>query len=83
MAENLNIISESINTTYDSATSSATVTILLRRKAKAEWANSNYIPKLGEPCFELDTYGYKIGDGIHSWSNLPYATCAVDDGELV
>jgi hyaluronoglucosaminidase len=27
----------------------------------------------GEPCFELDTYGLKIGDGVSSYNDLPYS----------
>jgi hypothetical protein len=86
MTENVNIITESTTTTYDSLTSSATVTILLRRKSETEWLNSSYIPKAGEPCAELsdDRYiRFKIGDGIHRWTELPYAICGVDDGELI
>lgn len=82
MNENVNIISEQLTTSYNSATSSAAVTILIRRKSEAEWLTSTYIPKIGEPCFELGTYRYKIGDGAHTWNELPYAICAVDDGEL-
>ena len=82
MNENVNIISQVTSTSYDSTTSSAAVTILIRRKSAEEWLASSYIPKAGEPCFELNTYRYKIGDGIHAWGSLPYVICAVDDGEL-
>ena len=54
----------------------------MRRKTASQWAASSYKPQLGEPCFESDTYRYKIGDGVHTWAELQYAVCAVDDGEL-
>jgi len=43
-----------------------------RRGPAAEWTADN--PKLsdGEPGFEEDTGKFKMGDGIHYWSDLPY-----------
>jgi hypothetical protein len=49
--------------------------ILLRRGTTAEWNAANPILTLGEPAAELKTNGqvfFKIGDGINTWSNLPY-----------
>lgn len=75
------VVAAATDSSYTSNNTVATY-ILLRRKTSTEWASSGYIPKLGEPCFETDSYRYKIGDGANTWANLPYAVCAVDDGEL-
>ena len=44
----------------------------LRRNTSSNWTNVN--PKLlaGEPGVELDTGQMKVGDGIRTWSLLPY-----------
>lgn len=44
----------------------------LRRGTAAEWAAKNPILLAGEPGFEIDTQQYKIGDGAHTYSDLPY-----------
>ena len=78
--ENISVVSDITNTSYSEG--AAAVFIQMRRKSSSEWGSSTYVPKIGEPCFESDSYRYKIGDGIHTWANLSYAICAVDDGEL-
>jgi hypothetical protein len=47
--------------------------IQFRRGTAQEWADKDPILDSGEPGFETDTGLYKIGDGIHYWSELQYA----------
>lgn len=47
-------------------------TIQFRRGNAAEWTTVNPILYPGEPGFELDTGGLKVGDGITPWNQLPY-----------
>lgn len=47
--------------------------IQFRRGTAQEWAEKDPILDSGEPGFETDTGLYKIGDGIHNWSELQYA----------
>lgn len=44
----------------------------LRRGPAAEWTTDNPVLRDGEPGVENDTGKFKIGDGVHSWSSLPY-----------
>ncbi len=48
--------------------------ILMNCHTEAEWQTTNPIPKNRELCISTDkNYGlYKIGDGVHTWSQLPY-----------
>jgi hypothetical protein len=46
--------------------------IKLRRGLAADWTTKNPVLEDGEPGFELDTFTYKIGDGVHAWNDLPY-----------
>lgn len=46
--------------------------IQLRRDSSIAWNNVNPVLSQGEPGFEIDSGRVKIGDGINSWSNLPY-----------
>jgi hypothetical protein len=80
MSDNVTVVAT--NTSDNYSDNRATATIVMRRKTASQWLASSYIPQLGEPCFETNTYRYKIGDGTHVWEELPYAVCAVDDGEL-
>lgn len=57
----------------------------LRRNTSSNWGSSTEVLAQGEPCAEILSDGriaFKIGDGVNQWANLPYAICAVDDGEL-
>lgn len=47
-------------------------TFRLRRGTKSEWLEYNPILQPGEPGFELDTFGLKIGNGIDNYADLPY-----------
>lgn len=50
------------------------ITQLQFKRGDAEaWARINPILEDGEPGYEKDTFKMKIGDGITSWNNLPYA----------
>lgn len=46
--------------------------IQFRRGTAAEWTTYNPILAQGEMGIELDTKQYKIGDGVLTWSALPY-----------
>lgn len=57
--------------------------IQLRRDTAANWTNYNPILLEGEPGIELDTDQWKLGDGIHNWSQLSYrgAECVQQTGQ--
>lgn len=46
--------------------------IRLRRDSASNWSANNPILGSGEPGVELDTNKIKIGNGVDSWSILPY-----------
>lgn len=44
----------------------------IRRDTAANWLlNKDVIPAAGEPCFEIDTGVFKIGNGTTTYENLP------------
>lgn len=51
----------------------ATAKIQLRRDTAANWAISGVVLAAGEPGVETDTSRFKVGDGVRSWSQLPYS----------
>jgi len=53
---------------------SASITAPIRRGSAELWTNVNPILGEGELALELDTDRFKIGDGIHHWNDLPYAS---------
>jgi hypothetical protein len=53
-------------------------TFLLRRGTTSAWESANPILQYGEPGYEKDTGKLKIGDGIHTWNELPYVTGSDD-----
>ena len=58
--------------------------IQFRRGLAGDWVKVNPVLREGEPGFELDEGGLKIGDGIRPWNELEYITAqGVDiDDEL-
>lgn len=48
------------------------VEIRLRRGTASQWNQANPVLEAGEPGVERDTNKFKIGDGVRTWSNLPY-----------
>ena len=52
----------------------AQVRIQVRREPASEWTTSNPVLSQGEFGLETDSGRFKIGDGIRSWSTLPYAS---------
>lgn len=43
-----------------------------RRGSTEEWlANKDVVPAAGEPCFDLDKFTLRIGDGTTTYENLP------------
>jgi len=47
---------------------------LQRRGDSSQWSESNPILAPGEIGLEVDTQTFKIGDGLTSWDDLPYAS---------
>lgn len=48
--------------------------IQLRKGLRADWLASSVVLANGEPGFATDTGDLRIGDGVHTWSNLPEVT---------
>lgn len=48
--------------------------IQLRRGTAAEWAAANPVLAQGEPGVETDTGKQKFGNGVGTWTALPYAS---------
>jgi len=48
------------------------IQLQFRRDTGANWTTSNPILASGEIGINLDTYQFKIGDGINTWALLPY-----------
>lgn len=55
--------------------------IQVRRGTAAQWTSSNPVLASGEPGAELDTGRFKVGDGVSTWSNLPYSGVSSVGGE--
>ena len=47
-------------------------TIQFKRGTAEALARVNPILAAGEPCFTIDENRFKIGDGVHSWSELQH-----------
>lgn len=54
--------------------------IQLRRDTMLRWELKNPILAEGEPGVETNTGKLKMGDGVHTWLELPYFS--PDDGDL-
>lgn len=48
------------------------IQLQFRRGTAARWASSNPTLAAGEMGIESDTNLFKIGDGVTSWTSLPY-----------
>lgn len=48
--------------------------IQFQRGTAARWTLKNPILKAGEPGYETDTDGFKVGDGMRRWSDIPYVS---------
>ena len=48
--------------------------IQFRQDTQANWESSSAIPALGEPCYDISNGVFKIGDGVHSFRDLPSQT---------
>ena len=46
--------------------------IRFRRSTASDWTTKNPVLLSGEPAVETDTGKFKIGDGIKTWTALPY-----------
>ena len=46
--------------------------IQFRRANESEWIAKNPILREGEPALSKDINKFKIGNGINTWSELPY-----------
>ena len=47
--------------------------IQFKRGLASKWAQKNLVLDSGEPGYEEDTGKFKLGDGIRTWNQLPYA----------
>jgi hypothetical protein len=56
------------------------IQLQIRRDSLANWISNNPILASGEMAINLDTYQYKLGDGIKTWIQLPYAGIAGPTG---
>jgi hypothetical protein len=56
------------------------IQLQIRRDSLANWISNNPILASGEMAINLDTYQYKLGDGVKTWIQLPYAGIAGPDG---
>ena len=56
-----------------------TTRIQLRRGTAAQWTDADPTLALGEAGIETDTLLWKVGDGVTSWSELPYMESADKD----
>lgn len=54
--------------------STVKTTFQLKRGLLLRWEMNNPILNAGEPGWATDAYILKIGDGIHSWNELPALT---------
>lgn len=43
-----------------------------RRGTAAQWTSANPVLAAGEIGFEIDTYKFKIGDGVNQWGDIDY-----------
>lgn len=50
------------------------VQIQLRRGTATEWSAANPVLAEGEIGVELDTFKWKVGNGVAPWNSLPYST---------
>lgn len=53
----------------------ANIQFQIRRGTSAEWTSANPVLAAGEPGYETDAGLLKIGDGVTSWTALPYVDC--------
>jgi len=56
------------------------IQLQIRRDSLANWVSNNPILASGEMGINLDTYQYKLGDGVKTWIQLPYAGIAGPTG---
>lgn len=59
------------------------IQLQFRRGTTSRWVSSNPILAPGEMGIESDTNQFKIGDGITSWTSLPYGGLKGQDGATV
>lgn len=57
--------------------------IQIRRDTLADWNSNNPVLQNGEIAFVMDQNKIKIGDGVNTFSNLPYLGSSVDDDQLI
>ena len=56
------------------------IQLQIRRDSLANWVSNNPVLASGEMGINLDTYQYKLGDGVKTWIQLPYAGLAGPTG---
>lgn len=55
-------------------TTTIKTTFKLKRGLLMRWEMTNPILEAGEPGWATDTFILKVGDGIHTWNELPALT---------
>lgn len=58
------------------------VQIQLRNDTATNWTTANPILAQGEMGVELDTLKFKLGDGINTWTALPYGLASGEVTEI-
>ncbi len=51
--------------------------IQLRRDTAANWTLADTVLSSGEFGFEVDTFKYKVGDGLTAWTSLAYESSLI------
>ena len=60
--------------TFNSNVMTITGPIQHKRGTSAALQGSSYVPAAGEIVIATDTVTIKVGDGVHTWANLPLPT---------
>ena len=55
------------------------VTIITRSDTEANFQTSNPVLAAGEMAISTDDNRFKVGDGVNTWSDLPYNKCSWND----
>jgi len=54
-------------------------TIQLRRDSKTNWELYNPVLAAGELGLQIDTWQFKVGDGVTAWNDLPFSSKTYKD----
>ena len=85
-AEHMNHIETGIDAVTAEVAKIKNAKIVLRNDAIANWEESSLVLVKGEPAIGFDEEGaakLKIGDGVSTWSQLPYVVSEAEGGDIV